>query len=175
MSNIGYYRYKISSLKEGLNTVTFYKNGAAIKTVSVRTINFCEGFKLLKYLDSSGRYRVYPFNNRWQMVDKPTSLGNVNKLIKSISYSQSSSSNIGYKNVRTISMIADNVPVEELPILSDLLVSPKVYLYIGNGLTDEVSDWIEVMVKGDANTPRNRNIKKITVDVDLPEYYTIRL
>lgn len=175
MSNVGYYRYKISTLKEGLNTITFYRNGAAVKTATIKVLPFCNGFKLVKYLDSFGRYRFMPFNNKWQMTDKPTAIGSINRFIKSVKTSQSASINMGYKNTRTLSLVAENVPVAELDILKDLMMSPKVYLYVGAGNTDEISDWVEVTVKGDANTPRNRNFKKVTLEVELPEYYSIRL
>jgi hypothetical protein len=174
MSNIGYYRYKVSDAIEGEQTVKFFKSGALLKTCTIIAKKFCLNYRLIKYLDSNGQYRFFPFNNRWQQTDKPTLIGKVNKFVTSILDSQSEAANIGYKNERRISLVAEQVSLEELEKLQDIFVSPRVYLYVGQHGYDRIQDWIQVSITGDGiGRPRKTNFKKFAIDVILPEYYAI--
>lgn len=176
MSNIGYYRYKISDLKEGTSTLDFYVNGAKAMTATINTRKFCDGFKLLKYLDKSGKYRFFPFNQMWQLTDTPSEIGTINKFVTSILTSQSSTRSLGNKNTRKISLTAGNVSREELEILQDIYTSPAVYLYLSDGTSDEDKDWVFVKVSGDGIGRHKKNeFKKVNIDITLPEHYSIRL
>ena len=65
MSKIGYYKYKTICPANGESKeVKFYFNGLLEKTCTVKGREFCNEFKILKYLDKDGQYRFYPFNNR---------------------------------------------------------------------------------------------------------------
>lgn len=173
MSNVGYYRYKFKPSES--QDVPFYVDDILISTKSVVVKEVCEGFRLLKYLDRDAQYRVYPFNKFWESSDKPKLLGKSSKIIESVLNSQSSESNIGYKNDRTISLVAESVSQEELTILSDIYTSPRVYLYVGT-TTDEAKDWVEVEVKGDnLNRLRKRKFTKVSIDVILPKWYSISM
>jgi len=119
MSQVGYYRYKLSDAVEGDQQVQFFINGALVKTCTVKALKFCDGYRLLKYLDSEGKYRFYPFNKNWQQTDKPTLIGRVNNFVTSIIDSQSDKRNIGYNNERKLSLTATHVSLEELEKLSD--------------------------------------------------------
>ena len=174
MSQVGYYRYKVSDAIEGEQTVKFFKNGALLKTCTIVAKRFCLNYRLVKYLDSTGQYRFFPFNDRWQQTDKPTLIGKVNKFVTSILDSQSDTSNIGYKNERRLSLIAEKVSLDELTKLTDIFVSPRVYLYVGSHGMDRVQDWVQVSISGDGiGKPRKNNFKKFQIDVILPEYYAI--
>jgi len=174
MSKVGYYRYKISDVIEGRQEVKFFINGAMAKTCTVIGKTFCPEFRLLKYLDSNGQFRFFPFNNNWQQTDKPTLIGKTNSFVTSILNSQASQKNIGYTNERKLSFTAGNVSQDELNKLTDLFVSPRVYLHVGIGINDEVSDWVLVSVTGDGiGRPKKNNFKKFVVEVTLPEYYAI--
>lgn len=173
MSEIGYYRYKTIADEEKI--VNFTKDGILAGTKTIIPIEVCEGSKILKYLDRSGQYRFYPFNKFWESKDKPKLLGKASKIIESVLNSQSSESNIGYKNDRTISLVAENVSQDELTLLSDIYTSPRVLLYIGT-TTDEKKDWIEVDVKGDnINRLRKRKFTKVNIDITLPKWYSISM
>jgi hypothetical protein len=174
MSRIGYYRYKISDVIEGKQSVQFFINGALTKTCNIIGKQFCPDFRLLKYLDSSGQYRFFPFNGHWQQTDKPTLIGKVNNFVTSILDSQASQKNIGYTNERKLSFTAERVSQDELDKLTDLFVSPRVYLHVGTGINDEVSDWVLVSVSGDGiGRPKKNNFKKFVIEVTLPEQYAI--
>lgn len=174
MSKVGYYRYKISNPIEGEQTVKFFKNGSLVKTCTIIAKPACLNSKLIKYLDSKGQYRFFPFNNMWQQVDKPTLIGKVNKFVTSILDSQSDSANIGYKNERGLSLVSEHVSLEELEKLTDIFVSPRVYLYVGNYSYDRIRDWIQVSILSDGiGRPRKNNFKKISIDIILPEYYAV--
>lgn len=174
MSKIGYYRYKVIPKVAGSIAVKLYINGSLASTATVIARDFAVGFRILKYLDSSGRYRFFAFNDRWQSKDKPTSKGEVNSFVTSILTAQTSAKQIGYKNERTITLAASTVSADELNRLSDIFTSPRVYLYVGGGSNDRVQDWVLVAVSGDGvNRRKNSNFGKVTIDVKLPEYYAI--
>ena len=177
MSSIGYYRYKVDNLPEGVNNIAFYKNGQLAVTHSVIVKPFCEDERLVKYLDKNGQYRFYPFNRYWESKDKPKSIGTTNKLITSILSGLTNKQNVGVKNERSITLVASDVPETELEILQDLWVSPRVYLYIGSTNADEAKDWIEVTVSGgDTTSKRKKQISgKISITVELPEWFSVSM
>jgi len=174
MSEIGYYRYKVIPINKGVLTVAFYINGCLASTATIITREFCANFRILKYLDGSGRYRFFPFNQKWQQMDKPSLIGSVNNFITSILDSQTDAKNIGYKNNRSITLTAGNVSIDELDKLSDIYTSPRVYLYTGDGTNDRVQDWILVTITGDGvGRRKNNQFGKVTIEVKLPEYYSV--
>jgi hypothetical protein len=175
MSEVGYYRLKLSDLPVGSRTISFYKNGSLSGSKTITIKPSCEDQKILKYIDSKGQFRFFPFNKYYDVSDKPKLIGKANKIITSILTSQSDSSNIGYRNERTISLVADDVSQEELVILSDIYTSPRVFLFVGSG--DSVSDWIEVTIKAKDNQYKWRKNKfgAVKIDVELPEWYSIKM
>lgn len=174
MSNIGYYRYKVSDALEGTQTVQFFINGGLAKTCIINARKWCDQFKLVKYLNKNGQYRFFAFNNKWQQSDKPTLIGKSNQFITSIFDSQSNYRNIGYKNERKLSLTAETVSLSELETLSDIFISPRVYLYVGNGINDKTEDWVLVTATSDGiGRPKSKQFKKFTLELTLPEYYAI--
>lgn len=172
MSQVGYYRYKINPTQN--NTINFFVNGVLTTSHRVMVKEYCGAELLIKYLDSNGQFRYYPFNKYYQKVDNPTLLGKYNKLVTDLLTAQSSERNVGYKNERVIIANAD-VAAVELELLKDLYTSPSVYLYIGNGSNDGYADWLEVTIKSgeNANNIRKGNMINISITITLPEYYTI--
>ena len=172
MSQIGYYRYKVNPAQN--NTISFFVNGVLTTSHNILVKEYCGAELLIKYLDSNGQYRFYPFNKFYQKQDNPTLLGKYNKLVTSLLTGQSSERNLGYKNERVIIANAD-VTARELELLKDLYTSPSVYLYVGNGSNDGYADWLEVTIKSreNANNIRKGNMINISITVTLPEHYTI--
>lgn len=177
MSQIGYYRYKIDNLPEGVTEISFYKNGNLAVTHTVDIKGWCTERKILKYIDKNGQYRFYPFNARWESKDKPKLLGKANKFITSILTDQTNEKNIGYKNERKISLVADNVSNSELESLQDIWLSPRVYLFIGELNDDNEKDWIEVIVSSKDTISKRRKLTngKMNIDIILPEWFTITM
>ncbi len=177
MSTIGYYRYKRDNWGEGNHTAFLFIDGvyAAEKYVVIK--GWCTNDRLVKYLDNNGQYRFYPFNRNWESKDKPTLLGKTNELITNILTAQSNSKNVGYKNERIITLIADEVTADELTILSQIYTSPRVYLYIGDGTTDEAKDWVLVEVKSSDNSNRRKrgSFSKVQIECILPEWFSINM
>lgn len=176
MSKVGYYRYKLDDTVEGTTTVSIFISGALALTANVITKKFCDGFRLVKYLDKSGKYRVYPFNANWEQKNTPTQIGTTNKFVTSILSDQSNTKNIGYKNTRKLSLTAGNVSSDELAVLEDLYYSPRVYLYVGTGTNDNPKDWVLVTITGDGiGRMKKNNFKKVNIEITLPEHYSIRI
>jgi len=174
MSVVGYYRYKtIASENKEIN---FIIDGGLAGTKTITPIDFCDGGKILKYLDKNGQYRFYPFNKFYEINDNPKLIGKTNKLITNILTDQSDKHNIGYKNERQISLFAD-VPNSQLDKLVDIYTSPRVYLYIGNGSQQGDQYWLEVEAASSPNIVRRpkANTGQININVTLPENYTIKM
>lgn len=174
MSFIGYYRYKTTT-PSTRRAIQMFKSGVATGVKYIEPIPFCEGNKILKYLDPNGEYRFYPFNKFYEIKDNPKSIGLTNKFLTNILTDQSSGQNIGYKNDRTMALTAD-VTNAELVYLAHIYTSPRVYLYIGQNNSDGAAAWLEVTVTGGDKTVRRRkaNGGQIDITITLPEHYTIR-
>lgn len=174
MSQIGYYRYKLAATTE--RTIDFNKNGILAGSKTIKPVEYCSGDRILKYLDSKGQYRFYPFNKYYETNDNPRLIGTTNEFITSILNDNTNSKNIGYKNTRSISLVAD-VSDNELTYLTDIYSSPRIYLYIGSNNSDTQADWLEVRRTG-GNTPvkrRKENTGRIEIVIELPEHFSIKM
>ena len=174
MSKIGYYRYK-TTVTDG-RVVTLYKNGIESGTATIKALEFCEGYRILKYLDSTGKYRFFSFTKFYETNDNPSQIGTTNKFITSILNSGSNKSNIGYRNERTIDLSVE-VDEDQLKVLSSIYVSPRVYLYIGSGIADNEKDWLQVSdLSGDTIVRRRRQkTGLVNITITLPEWFTIKM
>lgn len=172
----GYYRLKVSDLDA--DTTYQLKEGVTVlATKTVRVKEFCTGSRYMKYLDRNGQYRFYPFNPMWETKDSPKKIGQINQLITNILIDQGGSKSVGYTNDRKLTLVADDVLNDELDILSDVYTSPRVYLEIGDGTTDEAKDWVRVDVVSSDNLVRRKkgNTSKVQLTVTLPEWYNITM
>ena len=174
MSQIGIYRYKISTLDVGRHTINFLKNGSIAGVATVNILEHCDGYKLLKYLNAKGQYRFFNFTNYYQESIEPKEIGNVNNFFDSILTCQTNEVSAGYKAKKKIELTAEHVTDDELALLVDMYTSPRVYLKIGTGDTDK--DWVMVSVTGD-NITRRRKLKnsKINITITLPDNYSITM
>lgn len=175
MGNIGLYRYR-TALSKGTHEIPLYKNGALEVTHTAIVKPYCEGQKILKYLDNNGQYRYYPFNKFFETKDTPKLIGTVGKIITSILDSQSNSQNIGYDNERVLSLTADEVSEDELILLAHLWHSPRVYLYVGT-TGNEDKDWVEVtVINSDSVLRRRKGVTgSVNVSVLLPKFFTVKM
>jgi hypothetical protein len=177
MSQIGYYRLKLDSLPPGTYQKSFFVDGEEAVTHTLIIKDWCDNKKLLKFADSESQFRFFPFNTRWQSTDRPVSLGKVNKFITTLVDSQSNTKQVGYKNERVISLVADDITEDELNVLSDIYVSDQIFLYIGDGNSDAKSDWVQVEITGGDKTVRRRrnNSGQVNIEITLPEYFSITI
>jgi len=173
---VSYYRLKVNDLES--DTIYQLKEGATVlasKTVRVKP--FCTDYRYLKYLDRNGQYRFYPFNNRWETKDNPKKIGKINQLITNLLDDQGDSKSVGYTKERKLVLVADDVTEDELDFLCDIYTSPRVYLEVGTGATDEAKDWVLVDVSSRDNLVRRKkgNTSKVELTVTLPEWYNITM
>lgn len=172
MSQIGYYRLKTTAT-DG-RVVKIYVNGVEAGSAIIKALPFCSGDRLVKYLDHTGQYRFYTFNKFYEVKDTPQAIGTTNKFITSILTGQSSDQNIGYRNERKLSLTTD-ATAEQLAMLSDLFLSPRVYLYIGDGVGDTLKDWLEVTITSNTPIKRRKAIGgRVDAVITLPDHYTIK-
>lgn len=174
MSSIGYYRYKVIPSEVGNSEVKLFINGSLASTATIVAKEFCDNFRIVKYLDSSGRYRFFPFNSKWEQKDSIKELGRVNRFVESIETSQGDSESLGHSVSRSLSLVAEQVSSDELDKLAEIYHSPRVYLYVGNGITDLTSDWVIVKVKGDnIGRRRSNNFSKAVIEIIIPTYHAV--
>lgn len=173
MSKIGYYRYKCLADIEKI--IPFYINSELVCEHTIKPILVCGTPKVLKYLDSNGQYRIYPFSSVYRSLETQKQIGSVNKFITSILTGQTNKQNIGYNNERKLELTA-NVAGDELEKLTDIYTSPRVYLFIGTGNSDLANDWLEVTIEiKDAIIHRPKgNYGQMDITVNLPEQFTIK-
>lgn len=174
MSEIGYYRYK--TLADSERDVVLYINGVEAGRKTIKPMDFCEGDRILKYLDKNGQYRFFPFNKYYEEYDSPEQIGTTNKFITSILNAQTNKQNVGFKNDRRLDLTGE-ATLEQLEKLIDIYSSPRVYLYTGSGGSDADSDWLEVGIESSAPVikPRKRKLARIDITITLPENFTIKM
>lgn len=175
MSEIGFYRYKINPAAS--QEVKLYINNVYEASKNIIAEDFCNGSKRLKFLNKEGQYRFQTFTRYYETSDKPKEIGKVNKIITSLLSGQTNRDSIGFKNDRILSLTAEAINQDKLDILNDIWTSPRVLLYIGDGITDLNTDWIQVTVK-----PKNPIVRirkgafvNIQLEVTLPQHYTINM
>lgn len=167
----GYYRYKV--LSNSNKTITINVNGIPDASMNVVSIDTCNAY-IVKYLDSNGQYRFYPFNEYAYKYDQPEEIGYIDKFITNILNDQSNRKSVGFRNNRTIELVAD-VPTEHLELIKDLYTSPRVYLYIGD--IDNAQGWLEVKqeVSEPLILPRKKKVVSVNLILTLPETYQITM
>lgn len=175
MSTVGYYRYKKTFSAD--EAVSLYINDALVSSKNVVIKAFCDGGKRLKFLNRNGQYRFVGFNKFFEGTEAPQDIGQVNKIFSSIYNAQTNRDNIGKRNERTFTLVSEIVRQEELDIIKDMWTSPRVYLYVGDGTTDNNRDWVQVTLE---NPNPIINIRQgdyvdVTVQITLPEFYTINM
>lgn len=173
MSKIGFYRYKIENATT--QDVILYVNSVAAHIKKVVALPACSGYRLLKFLDRNGQYRFYHFVAEHGIKDKPKEIGKVNELISSL-LDASDVKSAGYYTERTMTLRAANVSSDELDILSDIYTSPRVYYYVGDGSTDDMSNWVLVSVAGDNTVRRDKKkFGKVELTITLPTHNSITM
>ena len=174
MSKIGFYRWKIENATT--QDVTLYINNvvASVKRVVARPV--CTGFKMLRWLDRNGQFRFYPFNAEYAVKYQPNQIGEVNNIVSSLLDYRSDTKNVGYNATRTLTLRATQVSQTELNLLSDIYISPRVSLYIGDLSKYEETDWVDVTVSGDNIARRDKlNFGKVELTITLPKHHTITM
>jgi len=176
MSKVGYYRYRYIPANPGTFTIAFFQGGAKTAEHTVIVRPKCTGDRVVKYLDKNGQYRYFNFNRFWTSSDKASKIGANNVIVRNLLSGKGATESIGKTNTRTLSLYAD-VDQDELTRLNDMYYSPRCYLYVGDGLTFQVKDWVEVdvEVKDGANRIAKGHLTPIDVTVTLPQYYTITM
>lgn len=177
MSRVGYYRVKLKAVDKIVN---IFNGNILYTTAEIKTqnrISDCdsdinENGKYIKYLDRFGRYRFWMFNNKWKEQIQPTSKGEYKIPVIRLQDAQSNKKNIGYNNIKTIALRCESVTSEQLEILQDIFVSPRIYLRIGQ--KDFVKDWVLVTLSGDNVTnDKTKNTFNMEVTITLPQYFSV--
>jgi hypothetical protein len=180
MSSIGYYRYKLIP-SQANETINLYDGATLIATANVKSKiakGSCNSIGVLesmyiKFLDQYGRYRFHMFNELWKTRYNPRLIGSYNKNVLNIRDNQSDKRNIGYDTKKLMSLQSTLVSKAEKEVLSDIYLSPRVYLRVG-GSTDKTEDWVLVTINGDSEIVDNEKaVSNISIELELPKHYTV--
>ena len=169
----GLHKMKVVYTFTGINQLSrtpTHSMGTQILYSDVR--DFCTGQILIKYLDNKGMYRFYAFNKFYETKINNKEIGRASRIITNILTDKGSSSTLGYKTDKTISLVADGVSNSDLTLLESLYTSLFVYMYIGNG-TDTESSWIlmNVVNKDFISRIRKGNSSKVELILTYPETF----
>lgn len=175
MSEIGYYRYKTTVASTSKN-IQFFKNGILAGTKTLEPMEFCTGTRVLKYLDTKGKYRFFAFSKFYRVSDNPKQIGTTNNFITNLLTDQTNSQSVGSKNARSLDLTAQ-VSESRLELLQSIYASPRVHLYIGANNSDTAADWVEVEITGGDSIVKRRRAStgSISLTVKLPEHFSIRM
>ena len=174
MSQVGFYRYKVSTLNEGTTRVTFKKNGIDAGYADVEMRVHCDGFLLVKYLDAQNKYRFFNFIDLYKESTEVKEIGYVNVYFEGLLSSQGDSKSVGYEAKNIINVTAEQVTDEQLSALKDIYTSPRVYLRIGSD--DEIKDWVLIKVSGDNIGRRVKlNKAKVNIKFTLPKQFNVTM
>lgn len=138
--------------------------------------DFYKGTKLLKWIDNKGKYRLYPFNCRFEVKNQVESIGTINKTVLSLLHGQGDKRETGVKKECILSLVAHMCNEETSVILSDIITSPVIYLYVGdNNPVDKEKDWLLVTceTKETIAKPRKNEFQNIIIDIKLPTQFSI--
>lgn len=171
LPNIGYYRYKTVIDKSMI--INFTDDGSINVDHSI-IAQGCEDDALIKYIDKSGQYRFFNFNEYYETNNRHKSIGTIENLITNIRTDQSSVSQIGKETSQEISLVAE-VENDQLNLLDELICSPNVYLYTGTLTSDQAQDWLKVEVLTNDSLIRRRvgTSGRADIAIKLPEIYNV--
>ena len=172
-----FYKKIFTTLTEGEIITQFEVNSSVVASKNIRVKNPCPGYRVLKYLDKNGQYRIFPFDKYYTINDKPDKVGDTNNFFTNL-LTETNSKNIGYRNEREIGLIAIGVQPDELLLLADLFKSPRVYLYIGTAPEDTANNWLLLKnVTSSDNIVKNAKdiAQDVSVTITLPEQFQITM
>jgi hypothetical protein len=171
---IGLIRVKQDGLTLGSNATQLYRDTVYTATALIDCRDFCDGQKLIKYMDRNGMFRFYAFNKNFQERINTVELGRTSKLITSILTDQSDSLSIG-KDMSKFIDLTNDVTASDLLLLEDLFCSPLIYMYIGSG-TDTAADWINMKIADGEMITRIRkgNMTKVAFTLEYPKQYSVK-
>lgn len=162
-----------------INYLNFqFQNGSAFNIhVEKITSNCFDPNKVyLKWLNSMGDFDYYLFDAP-DRVRSTKSLGSMNKDFENFLQTSSPEEQIGFEATDSFDIYGTYSP-QDMVLISDLMISPKIYLFIGTpGAINTNQDWMEVKLKSSKTPLANR--KSINVQhkftLDMPDLNTRKL
>ncbi len=159
----GFFRVKLVFDQIGQHEVKLVINGQERSIATVDVLENCN--KYIKYLDRYGRYRFFPFSGNFTTELTKEKIGEISKNTYDLENAESSTDNIGYNVSKSVTLAA-RVSEEQMRVLEDLYLSPRVYLF-------EKKKWIRVEIENNEQIKTLRNFRTLKLTVKLPQNYAI--
>lgn len=144
------------------------------KFIYIDTQDTCGGV-YLKWFNQYGGYSYWLFPNFPQRNQSQKAIGEISTDTEDLADTFSQNTIIGMSAGERLTVNSDKLTEEEFNLLRGVLISPKVYLFTGEPFSQaDSNDWMEVKVM--TPSQRTRNAKgqalDITIDIELPDFYT---
>ncbi len=175
--NSQYYQYKfdkdITPLVKGRNEIVV-SNGYAMDVtfyIDYDPDDTCS--KCLCWQHPQMGYVSYPFEGAMATQTDVSAGAEVGKLLTTMVNVGQLKEQMGYKKTKRVTLWT-KAESKYWPLLEELYNSRHVYLFVGeSGADDTAATWLECRVSGGYSDVSNRHSKVFSVDLTLPEQYTI--
>jgi hypothetical protein len=147
------------------------------KYIVIDKEDVCDGV-YLKWFNPKGGYSYWKFPNIYQRTKSMKSFGELNNDFENVEDTFSQVMQIGQTATNRLVVDSDKLKQEEFNLLSTVLTSPKVYLFVGQPFAKaSVNDWLECRVATSSQTTRNLKGQALSIrlDLELPDDYTQNL
>ena len=156
--------------------IAFGKNEIAFsdRFIIVDKQDVCEGL-YLKWLNSYGGYSYWKFDNIFKRTTNTKSFGELVTDFGNLGQTFSQVAELGKTAGEKISVNTDLLDENELALLKSLLISPKIYLFVGEPFSRaDITAWVEVKITSTGYTTRNYKNQsvKLAFELELPDLYT---
>ncbi len=171
-----FYQYKfgktITPLIKGRNEVTI-NTAVASKTFYIDYDPDDTCSKCLCWQHPQLGYVSYPFEGAMATQTDVSAGAEVGKLLTTMVNVGQLKEQMGYKKTKRVTLWT-KAESKYWPLLEELYNSRHVYLFVGeSGADDTAATWLECRVSGGYSDVSNRHSKVFSVDLTLPEQYTI--
>lgn len=133
--------------------------------------------KYIKWLNQYGSYSYWLFENYSKSVSTRAT-GVINNDFFNIEDTVSQTKSLGRTATEDLVLFYEELNEHDIKILSQVVKSPKIYLYVGERFTpSSIQNWVEVNI-GNKNIVTRDFKNKVpngTITIELPELKTIRL
>ena len=171
-STTAFYKAVITPDEAGYYKATVNDGGGNSYYFYVIVEDSCLDDIRVKWLGEQGIYKYGTFSEYKTEKHSAKKGLSVDVFNYSLSSAVARSSIVSKTNQRTWTLQKKTVPKEVYQLYLDLAKSPKVYLNVGDYVTDK---WIEVSVKWTPSLLTKKDFQNITLDIEFPEDYVQNL
>lgn len=166
-STPGVYRHYLDKTAD--EVVETKIGGVKNYNINVKVLPSCDGGLYVKFLDNAtGFYKHWLFNKYYSIDGNSEKIGRVDVLATTLS--ETKKKDVGSRFTKRYQITADNLTQEHLDYISCIKTTPRLYVEIDG-------EWVLCSIS-DSTFPvrwRKANSGSLSLTIELPEQYTIRM